>query len=75
MPCRAQNIQARAQNAQVGFVRWPIDDFVAALAVECPSLGFRDVVDAPQAGYNPGRGGPFSSLLVLVNKAKKFQIK
>ena len=32
------------------FSRAPVDDLVVGLAIECPSLTFRDCADAAQAG-------------------------
>lgn len=44
----ARNLQARS--GQVGFVRLPVDEFVVDLAVRCPGVRFRDVVDLAAAG-------------------------
>lgn len=41
-PARLQNLQARSTD--LGFVRAPIDDFVAGLAIECPTLSFRSAL-------------------------------
>lgn len=47
-PSLLQNLQARS--GQVGFVRLPVDEFVVDLAVRCPGVRFRDVVDLAAAG-------------------------